>query len=167
MDNAELVKQLTEMQDIEAIRRLAYEYCDIADDDHNQDRIVSIFAEDGVWEGGDTRAQGHDEIRALFKGFAEQISFSQHNAFNSRIWVDGNTAHGTWQFLGPFTFRENNYRCWIMGRSEDEYVKVDGIWKIQNHLGSGIDFSPEDGWPSHTPPDEFGNFAWRGRPRTG
>ena len=51
MDNTELVKQITVLQDIEAIKRLKAEYCDICDDDHNQDRIVTIFAEDGIWEG--------------------------------------------------------------------------------------------------------------------
>jgi hypothetical protein len=51
MDNAELEKRLTVLQDIEAIKRLKAEYCDICDDAHNQDRIVAIFAEDGIWEG--------------------------------------------------------------------------------------------------------------------
>ena len=51
MDNAELEKRLAVFQDIEAIKRLKAEYCDICDDAHNQDRIVAIFAEDGIWEG--------------------------------------------------------------------------------------------------------------------
>ena len=49
MDNAELEKRLTVLQDIEAIKRLKAEYCDICDDAHNQDRIVAIFVEDGIW----------------------------------------------------------------------------------------------------------------------
>ena len=35
MDNAELEKRLTVLQDIEAIKRLKAEYCDICDDAHN------------------------------------------------------------------------------------------------------------------------------------
>src|ERR1700722_18742076 len=72
MDNAELEKRLTVLQDIEAIKRLKAEYCDICDDAHNPDRMVAIFAEDGIWEGkGLWRAQGHADIRKLAKGFAE------------------------------------------------------------------------------------------------
>ena len=72
MDNAELEKHLTVLQDIEAIKQLKAEYCDICDDEHNQDRIVTIFAEDGIWEGkGVGHARGHAEIRKLFKSFAE------------------------------------------------------------------------------------------------
>jgi hypothetical protein len=166
MDTEELTRQLTEMQDIEAIKRLMAEYCDIADDDHNQDRIVSIFAEDGIWEGEPYRAQGHAEIRALFEGFREGISFSQHNAFNPRIEVDGNTAHGSWNMLGPFTYRENDRRYWIIARGEDDYVKVDGVWKFQHHRGYGMEAPYEEGWPTGLPPDGFANFAWRGCPKT-
>ena len=111
MGNAELEKRLTVVQDIEAIKRLKAEYCDICDDAHNPDRIGAIFAEDGIWEGkGLWRAQGHADIRKLAKSFAERISFSQHNIFNPRIEVNGNAAHGRWNFLGPFTFRKGTAR---------------------------------------------------------
>ncbi|MDE0005284.1 MAG: nuclear transport factor 2 family protein [Rhodospirillaceae bacterium] len=167
MNDRELRRQLTELRDIEAIKQLMAEYCDIADDDHNQDRIASIFTEDGIWEGGDDgRAQGHAEIRALFKRFAEQISFSQHNVYNFRIRVDGDRAEGTSYFFGPFTFRENGFRCWIIGRSEDDYAKEGGVWKIRHHRGYGITVPYEMGWPAQTPPDAFANQAWRGRPRS-
>ena len=51
MESREIEKQLTVLQDIEAIKQLKAEYCDICDDDHNQDRILTIFSEDGIWEG--------------------------------------------------------------------------------------------------------------------
>ena len=63
-----LEQRLTRMEDIEAIKQLKAEYCDICDDDHNPDRITTIFAEDGIWEGaGFGKAQGHAAIRELFK----------------------------------------------------------------------------------------------------
>ena len=109
MELGELEKQITTLHDIEAIKQLKAEYCDVCDDDHNQDRIVTLFAEDGIWEGdGIGRAEGHTKLRELFKGFAERISFSQHNVFNPRISVNGNLAHGIWYFLGPFTLRKGN-----------------------------------------------------------
>ena len=96
MDITALEKQLTELQDIEAIKKLKAEYCDICDDAHNPERIVTIFADDGIWEAeGVGYAKGPAELRALFKTFADRISFSQHNVFNPRITVNGNEARGS------------------------------------------------------------------------
>ncbi len=160
MELSELERQLTVMQDIEAIKQLKAEYCDICDDDHNQDRIVSIFSEDGTWEGkGVGHAKGHVAIRELFKGFAERISFSQHNVFNPRIRVAGDTAHAVWYFLGPFTFRKDNRQLWLAARYEDDYVKLDGTWKIQHLRAIGRMAAPyEEGWAGSTKPDVFSNL---------
>ena len=148
METSELERQLVVLQDIEAIKQLKAEYCDICDDDHNQDRIVTIFAEDGIWEGNDIgRAEGHGEIRELFKGFADRISFSQHNVFNPRITVDGDAAHGIWYFLGPFTMRRGNRQRWLAARYEDDYVKINGTWKIKHLRAIGRMAAPyEKGW---------------------
>ncbi len=148
MENTDLQKRLTILEDIEAIKRLKAEYCDICDANHDQDRIVQIFVPDGIWESrGLGRAQGHDEIRKLFKSFEERISFSQHNVFNPRIEVNGDKAHGTWYFMGPFTFRKNNQALWLAARYEEEYVKVNGIWKFQHLNAIGRLAAPyETGW---------------------
>ena len=150
MENEELAKRIATLEDIEAIKRLKAEYCDICDSDHDQDRIVSIFAEDGIWEGkGVGLARGHAELRQLFKSFAERISFSQHNVFNPRIEVNGDAAHGIWYFLGPFTFRKENRAVWLAARYEDDYVKVGGKWKFQHLRVIGRMAAPyEIGWAS-------------------
>lgn len=159
MDNAELVRQITVLQDIEAIKKLKAEYCDICDDEHNQDRIVSIFAADGIWEGkGIGRAEGHAEIRKLFKSFQDRISFSQHNVFNPRIEVQGNEAKAHWYFLGPFTFRKDNRQLWLAARYEDDYVKIDGTWKFKHLRAFGRMAAPyEEGWASKAKVDVFSN----------
>jgi hypothetical protein len=120
---------------------------------------VSIFAEDGVWEGkGIRRAQGHAEIRKLFKSFAERISFSQHNVFNPRIEVNGNEAHASWYFLGPFTFRKGNRQLWLAARYEDDYVKINGKWKFKHLRAFGRMAAPyEEGWASRAKVDVFSN----------
>ena len=159
MDNAELAKHVVLLEDLEAIKQLKAEYCDICDDDHNQDRIVSIFTEDGIWEGkGVGLATGHAEIRKLFKSFADRISFSQHNIFNPRIEVNGNEAHGIWYFLGPFTFRKGNRALWLAARYEDDYVKVAGKWKYKHLRAIGRMAAPhEEGWASRAKTDVFSN----------
>jgi len=148
MDNLELERRITVLEDIEAIKRLKARYCEICDDDHNQDRIVQIFAEDGIWESKDFgQAQGHAELRKLFKSFAERISFSQHNVMNPIIEVSGNTAKGSWYFLGPFTFRKGNRQMWLAARYEDDYVKINGEWKFKHLRAIGRMAAPyEKGW---------------------
>jgi len=98
-----LAARITRIEDIEAIKQLKAEYCEICDDDHNPDRIVTIFTEDAIWEGkGIAKAEGHAEIKALFERFQSMMSFSQHMTMNPRIQVDGAQAKGTWYFFGPF-----------------------------------------------------------------
>jgi hypothetical protein len=148
MDMAELERRLTRMEDIEAIKQLKARYCEICDDDHNPDRMATLFVEDGIWEAeGFGKAQGPAGIRELFQGFQKLISFSQHMVMNPIIEVNGNTAKGTWYFLGPFTFRKKNEAKWQAVKYEDDYVKVNGVWKYQ-HLRAYIRLAaaPNESW---------------------
>ena len=150
MATGDLEKRITVLEDIEAIKQLKARYCAVCDDDHNPDKITTLFVEDGIWEGGDFgKAQGHAAIRKLFEGFRKLISFSQHNVMNPIIEVDGNRAKGVWYLLGPFTFRKDNGARWIACKYEDDYVKVNGEWKYQ-HLRAIIRVQAEyeKGWAS-------------------
>ncbi len=149
MDKSNLESRIQRLEDLEAIRQLKAEYCEICDDHHNPDRIVTIFTEDGIWEGkGIAHATGHAEIRALFQKFQAMMSFTQHMTMNPRIEVHGDTAEGTWYFFGPFTFREDNQAKWQAARYQEKYAKVNGQWKIK-HLrvkGPAISADYETGW---------------------
>jgi hypothetical protein len=148
MDLNELAGRITILEDIEAIKRLKARYCAICDDDHNPDEIVKIFAEDGIWESADIgQHKGHAAIRKLFEGFRDRISFSQHNVFNPRIEVNGDRAKAHWYFMGPFTMRKRNNAVWLAARYEDDYVKINGEWKIQHLRAIGRMSAPyEKGW---------------------
>ena len=133
MGTTDLERRIARLEDIEAIKQLKARYCEICDDDHNPERIASVFAPDGIWEGaGFGKAQGHDAIRELFRGFQQLISFSQHNVMNPQLQVDGDRATGSWYFLGPFTFRKGNENKWLALRYDDDYVRIDGAWKYQH-----------------------------------
>ncbi len=143
MDITELEARITRLEDIEAIKQLKAHYCHICDDMHNPDRIASVFAEDGIWEGGDFgTAQGHQAIRDLFSGFREQISFSQHNIMNPIITVTGDRATGSWYIVGPWDFVKDKQNVWMTLRYDDDYVKIDGEWKYQ-HLRAELRFSAD------------------------
>jgi len=149
MNLEELATRITRLEDLEAIKQLKALYCEICDDDHNPDRIVEIFTEDGIWEGrGIGTARGRDEIRALFENFQRMMSFSQHMTMNPRIEVNGESATGTWYFFGPFTFRDGNQAKWQATRYHEEYLKVEGTWKIK-HLkirAPGFSADYDKGW---------------------
>src|SRR5580698_11130508 len=101
MDIAELAKRITILEDIEAIKKLKARYCSVCDNDHNPDDIVTLFAEDGIWEGADIGAhKGHVAIRKLFEGFRDRISFSQHNVWSPIIEINGDRAKGQWYLMG-------------------------------------------------------------------
>ena len=109
MDLAALEARITGIEDLEAIKQLKARYCEICDDNHNPDDIVTIFTEDGIWEGkGIGTAQGHAEIRELFVGFQKAMSYSQHMVMNPIIEIDGDTATGRWYIFLPSTFRKGN-----------------------------------------------------------
>ena len=149
MELAELEKRITCLEDLEAIKQLKARYCEICDDDHNPERITSIFTDDGIWEGrGIGKAQGHKEIKELFQNFQRLISYAQHMVLNPIIEVDGTSATGIWYFFGPFTFYENNQAMWQAARYREDYEKVDGVWKIK-HLrvkGPSMSAKYEAGW---------------------
>lgn len=139
------------LEDIEAIKKLKARYCRACDDNHNATEIANLFAADGIWETEGIGAhQGHAALRALFLRFQKEISFSQYFAMNSIIEVHGDTAKGTWYFLGPFTFRDGNRAWWLSGRHEEDYVKVNGEWKFKRLRAIGRMTAPYDtGWAGH------------------
>jgi len=133
MDLAQLEQRITRLEDIEAIKQLKARYCEICDDMHNPDRVIKLFAEDGIWESPDFgRAQGHQAIHALFAKFRDMFSFSQHNIMNPIIEVSGNRAKAMWYIMGPWTYSESKEEKWFALRYDDDYVKIDGAWKYQH-----------------------------------
>jgi ketosteroid isomerase-like protein len=149
MDTSPLEDRLTRLEDIEAIRQLKARYCEICDDNHDPELIVSVFAEDAIWEArGIGHAEGHEAIRTLFRKFQQSISFSQHMTMNPRIEVNGERATGVWYFFGPFTMRKGNRAVWQAARYHEEYVKQAGDWKI-SHLkvaGPAVSADYQTGW---------------------
>ncbi len=148
MTTEELERRITNIEDVEAIKKLKARYCAICDDNHDPEKITGLFTSDAVWESeGIGVHQGHAAIRALFQRFQARISFSQHNVMNPIIEVDGDTASGTWYFLGPFTFRKGNRAMWLAARYEEQYVKIDGQWKFKHLRAIGRMSAPyETGW---------------------
>ena len=130
---SDLETRIETLEAIEAIRKLKARYCEICDNNHDPDEIVTIFTEDGIWEGeGIGRAEGHADISKLFLGFRSAISFSQHMVQNPIIDVAGETATARWYFFGMFKFYRNETRRWQAARYHEFYERLAGSWKIKH-----------------------------------
>jgi len=143
-----LLKRIEYLEDVEEICQLKYEYCAACDDKHNADRILAIFTEDGIWDGGPFGyAKGHKEIWDLFHNtHSPNILMSQHNVGNPIIKIDGDTAHVTWQFLAPMTTKPD-VKQWVCAQYDDDYVKVNGKWLIQQLKANVFFVAPyAQGW---------------------
>lgn len=127
-----LEERITRLEDIEAIKLLKAKYCEACDDGHNAEKVLELFADDGVWDGGDSRrAEGKSAIKAIFDGIGSAVSFSQHNVMNPIIEVNGDTATGVWNLLELITFHESGETKLLAVRYDEKYVKIDGSWKYK------------------------------------
>jgi hypothetical protein len=69
-----------------------------------------------------------------------------HYVSNPIIEVSGDSASGIWYFLRPYTAPDGRAH-WASGTYDDDYRKVDGVWrfktiKITNHFACPYD----EGW---------------------
>ena len=131
------------LRDIHEIRNLKHTYCEIADRCCSQsgarlaaDEIIELFVEDGELEvpieyGG--RQIGRLAIHAFWIQQSVVFSFADHLVLNERIDVNGREALGLWKNVIPVTtfVEDKPVAQWILGDYADEYVKVDGRWRIK------------------------------------
>ena len=146
-----LAQQVQVLEDREAIRDLKALYCEICDDGHDPGRIVEIFTADGIWESDSLgEFRGRDAIRAQFAIFRDKVSFSQHMVTNPVITVEGDSAHGTWYFLTPIVVDDESR--WNFVRYDDDYVRVDGRWKIEHlRVAMRVDAARHGRWLPASP----------------
>ncbi len=132
------------LRDVHEIRNLKHTYCELADRCCSSsdarlaaDEIVQLFLEDGELEvpteyGG--RQVGRAAIHAFWMQQSVVFSFADHLVFNERIDVNGIEARGRWKNVIQATIfvEDKPVAQWILGNYEDEYVKVDGQWRIRS-----------------------------------
>lgn len=136
------------LEDIEEIKRLKARYCAYCDDEFDADRIASLFTEDAVWDGGMRgKAEGREAIRSFFSLAPEGLSFARHMVMNPVIQVEGDTAKASWYLLECCTYVLGNQAVWGAVRYDEEYLRVDGEWKIKRLRVTSFFGTPfEQGW---------------------
>ena len=134
---------------IEDIKNLEAKYLYLVDT-RQMDKIVELFADDltvdfdhmGTFK---TKA----ELLEFLNGSAEGLSMMCHQEMNPYIELDGDRATGTWYLFGLFTHAlpQGEVAAWIQGRVDNEYVRVDGKWKVSvRKFRSNLHTPYEDGW---------------------
>ena len=138
----DIESRISEIEDREAIRRLKhFYYCHcidraVAGDLASIDETISRFTDDIVADfSGFPLAEGLESVTEFYsKSVPAMLSYSQHHVFNEVIDISGNDATGLWYLNCPIVLTEDGPLGregpgLIVGRYEEEYVRVDGIWK--------------------------------------
>ena len=161
---AALEAKITELQDIEDIRNLMYNYTyfvDYAD----KDKVMECFTDDCYMDlrvrGGGTYAPKVGRIEGK-KAMKENVFephpgtkdhyTNAHMIANPVITLQGKTAKGTFYLIIPASYpapegKKGEQAYWDHGRYDMEFVKKDGKWKISGFRFLWNFHAPyEDGW---------------------
>lgn len=122
---------MSEIDDIEAIRRLMHEYA-LAVDTAQLDALVDLFVPEAVFDpgpGGIPVMNNREEIREFFKGMFEGTSNRFHLTSNHIIDVDGDTASGT-AYYAAAGVTADGARFGANGYYNDAFVRTADGWKF-------------------------------------
>lgn len=117
--------------DVEQIKLLKHRYCAFCDDGYDAIGIANLFLEDGIWDGGAFgRAEGRAEIRAFFQEASKKTSFANHYVTNPIVDVEADNASGKWDLWQPMVREPGPRALWLIGKYEERYQRVEGVWYI-------------------------------------
>jgi len=136
------------LEDIEAIKKLKATYAYFADTG-NWQGMVNLYTDEAVVEFVSMgRYEGKSEITGFFRDMLPRaLPFMTHMFHNPVIEVKGEKATGEWYFEVPATHAPTNRAVWMVGKYEEEYVKVSGEWKFKKILAEFYFYTPYDeGW---------------------
>lgn len=130
-----LEQRVQRMEDESTIRRMLIEYGAFLDAKDYRS-YASLFAPDGVWQGGFGTFTGPAAIEAMLTanlgapeaGFVNKSNF--HMLTNPLITLDGDRAHVESKYLFWTASPDNRPTPLLAGRYVDEFVRVGGQWRI-------------------------------------
>ncbi|MFH0811921.1 MAG: nuclear transport factor 2 family protein [Pseudomonadota bacterium] len=147
----EALKNRTQrLEDIEAIKILKAKYAAVCDDRYNPEKMMKLFTEDAIWDGG--KDFGVHKGQAAIKKFSEEVSknlvFAVHYFLQPVITVhkNGTTASGKWYLWQACTLQDGT-GVWISGLENDKYRKVNNEWLMSEMKLKLFFMTPyEQGW---------------------
>ncbi len=128
----DLDARIQRLEDIEAIRRLKYDYCLACDDGYAPARIAALFVEDGIWDGGAIGMNiGREAIAKFFSEASDLIPFALHYVTNPIIDVDGDSATGKWLLWEPVIYKSTGAN-WMAAAYHDTYRRIGEQWFFEH-----------------------------------
>lgn len=124
-----------DLQALEAIKRLKHKYMRCIDQ-KRWDELEPLFTEDArcSYSGGKYAFDGRKAIMEFLTGSMSRKSFlSCHRVTQPEITLtSATTATGIWALEDLVIDTEHEFTLHGAGFYEDEYVRIDGEWKIQS-----------------------------------
>jgi bile-acid 7alpha-dehydratase len=132
----ELEARVKRMEEIEAIKRLKYKYLRGVDT-KQWDELAECFTDDATTAYGDGKYsfKGKDAIMKFLRESLGPTMISAHQCHHPEIELTSDTtAKGTWALQDYLIMSGANLSLRGAGFYYDEYVKINGEWKIK-HTG--------------------------------
>ncbi|PXY23402.1 hypothetical protein BAY59_27390 [Prauserella coralliicola] len=117
-----------------AIQQLIYRYNRLTDKG-DFEGWASCFAPDGVFNGAYDVFRAHDDLDRFAehaRGLTEEMPNPRHFVTNIETEVNGDTATAHSFLLMTSTAPTGEMRFAMVGRSEDELVKIGGHWLFRS-----------------------------------
>jgi len=144
-DSSALEASMKHLEDIEAIKRLKYRYLRCLDR-KLWDELAECFTEDATtaYSGGKYSFRGRDAIVRFLRESLGPAMLSMHHCHHPEIEITGDsTATGVWALEDYLIMTKSNRGMRGAAFYKDEYVRVDGEWKIKS---TGYDRIFEERW---------------------
>ena len=149
MVSENLESRISKVEAIGEIKNLQAKYCYLIDT-RQIEKVGDLFADQFVAE---YVGVGTYTTKAALSEHLNDVTTScsmlYHQIMNSYVEVDGDKATGAWYLFGPFTriTPSGDIPFWTQGKYENEFIKVDGKWKLSHLKFERNMRSPyEDGW---------------------
>jgi hypothetical protein len=156
---AALERDIALLEDINAIKKLQRIY-GFYTDKQLWSAAAELFSADGTIEvGGRGVYVGRDRIREFLRLNGPETPqprrLYDHMQLQPIVHVapDGSTAQARWHVFAQEAVH-GEYAHWGLGVLENQYVKEDGVWKIQRHHFFTTMYTPyEAGWAKQAIPN--------------
>jgi ketosteroid isomerase-like protein len=111
-----------------AIRDLAARYIDAVNRDDTP-AWAATWSEDGTWEVLGNRAEGREQVLAMYAGARGMFSFVFMMLGSGTLEIDAPHARGRW-YLTETLVRTDGTPVSVCGCYEDRYIREDGEWRF-------------------------------------
>ena len=142
-----LEQRVQRLEDLDQITEVTMQLARHFDNGYHADGVVSLFTDDGVFDGGPFgRYEGLGAIHGFFDTITEQITFAKHHLATRTIHLDGNEtgATGQWYMWAHTIGGEAMFLAltWDM-----RYRKTAGRWLISQQRLDWQFLTPyQSGW---------------------